>query len=527
MNAINKILTLILVVLVFPTAAFCVVDTYNITEYGAKADASTLNTIPIQKAIDLCHAKGGGTVYIPSGVYISGTLFLKDNVILFLDRGAVLKGSSDLKDYPELETHRKGLIHAENVHRTGICGTGTIDANGNDPVFHQGPNSPNRIYAANFEKCTEVDIQNVSLLDSSYWTLRISDCEHVKIHGITIKSTGYFNNDGIDLDGRNITVSDCIIDCIDDAICLKSYFKERPCENISISNCIVSSNCNAIKLGTASEGGFKNIAISNCIIKRPSQNDYFDYKKYIIPGVTENYTNNSGIALELVDGGIMDQIVINNITMYNTLTPIFIRYAERRNPPAGIMKNIVISNITATGNSLMSCSITGIPGNYAENIKLSHIILNCPGGGRYEHTTREIPEKEDSYPENKIFGADLPAYGFYVRHAKHITFNDIQFNLGDNDDRHAFYLDDCRNITIGGVSTVSHTAVSAYIRTNRVDNLLVTGFTSGNTFPLFLKNTGGSSNIKFIGNDFSTVGKLCDDEDKGLIKSIGNLFSEK
>ncbi len=117
-------------------------------------------------------------------------------------------------------------------------------------------------------------------------------------------------------------------------------------------------------------------------------------KKYTIPGVTANYTNNSGIALEMVDGGTMEQIVINNITMFNTLTPIFIRYGQRHSPLVGTMKGIVISNITATSNSLMSCSITGIPDQYAENIKLSHIILNCPGSGRKEHTLRTIPEVE-------------------------------------------------------------------------------------------------------------------------------------
>ncbi|MGG6496523.1 UNVERIFIED_CONTAM: hypothetical protein NY603_26745, partial [Bacteroidetes bacterium 56_B9] len=82
----------------------------------------------------------------------------------------------------------------------------------------------------------------------------------------------------------------------------------------------------------------------------------------------------------------------------------------------------------------MSCSITGIPDQYAENIKLSHIILNCPGGGRKEHTLRTIPEVENSYPENKIFGANLPAYGFFIRHVRHLTLEDIQFNLDNKDD---------------------------------------------------------------------------------------------
>lgn len=497
---------------------------YNVTAHGVERNSGNTETVALQKVIDLCNANGGGTVYIPSGTYCSGTLFLKDNVMLYLDRGAVLKGSSDLRDYPELSTHRKGLIHAENIHRTGICGFGIIDANGNDPVFHQGSKSPNRIYAANFERCSEINISGVSLLNASYWTLRISDCEQVQITGIAIHSTSYFNNDGIDLDGRNITVSDCIIDCIDDAICLKSYYKDRPCENIAISNCIVSSNCNAIKLGTASEGGFKNIAISNCIIKRPTQNDYFDYKKYTIPGVTDNYTNNTGIALELVDGGTLEQVVINNITMYNTLTPIFIRYGERRNPPAGTMKGIVISNITATANSLMSCSITGIPGHYAENIKLSHILLNCPGGGRREHTLRAIPEKEDSYPENKIFGADLPAYGFFIRHVKHLTLDDIQFNLDDRDERHALWLDDCRDILVNNVTTASHHTESAYIKTRDVHNVLISGFSTDDVLPLFLEDSGTSSGIKLIGNDFTQVTRLCQEGMTDKIRETGNLF---
>ena len=501
---------------------------YNVTELGVEKNTGLSQTAGIQKIIDLCSEDGGGTVCFPSGVYVSGTLFLKDNVMLCLERGAVIRGSSDLSEYPGLRVHRKGLIHAENVCRTGICGSGTIDANGNDTIFHRGAKSPDRIYAANFEGCSEVNIQNVSLLNASYWTLRISDCDQVQIKGITIRSTSYFNNDGIDLDGRNITVSDCIIDCIDDGICLKSYYKERPCENIVITNCIVSSNCNAIKFGTASEGGFRNIAVSNCVIKRPSQNDYFDYKKYVIPGVTENYTNNTGIALELVDGGILEQVVINNITMYNTLTPIFIRFGERRNPPAGVMRGIVISNVTATCNSLMSCSITGIPGHYMEDLKLSHIILNCPGGGRPEHTRRSIPEKENSYPENKIFGADLPAYGFFVRHVRHLTLEDIQFNLEDRDDRHALYFDDCRDVTVDKVKTVSHLGTSAYLKTNRVEGLLVSGFSADNALPLFWEDgDDGSSSIRLIGNDFTRVIRLCKDEGRKEMTEAGNLYPAK
>lgn len=439
-------------------------SSYVVTDYGAASDAVKVQTAVLQDVIDLCSRNGGGTVHIPSGTFVSGTLFLRDNVMLYLDHGAVLKGSADLSDYPGLAEHRKGLIHAECVNNVGICGTGTVDANGNEPVFHSGPKSEYRIYAANFEHCTEIVVKDVSLKNASYWTLRFDDCEHVQVRGVKIHSTSYFNNDGIDIDGRNITISDCIIDCIDDAICLKSYYRDRPCENISITGCIVSSNCNAIKFGTASHGGFRNISISDCIVRRPSQNDYFDYRKYIVPGVTDNYTNNSGIALECVDGGVLEQVVISNITMYNTLTPIFIRLAERRKGLAGTLDGVSISNVTATSSSLMSCSVTGVVGNSVKNIKLSHIILNCPGGGRKEHTFREVPEAERSYPENKIFGADLPAYGFYVRHAENVSFEDIQFNLDAPDERRAIVCEDCSNVSMERVTTSFSGRDSAWSR---------------------------------------------------------------
>ncbi|MGM9735664.1 MAG: TIM barrel protein [Candidatus Cryptobacteroides sp.] len=426
---------------------------HDVTEYGVRPGSGKVQTRLVQDAIDKCSSEGGGIVNIPSGTIVCGTVFLRDGVTLNLEKGAVLQGSPDLSDYPDLEISRKGLVHAEHVSNVGITGEGRIDANGSNPVFHSGPKSIFRIYAVNFEHCTGIRVSDVEIVNASFWTLRLDDCDFASIRGVRIHSVSYFNNDGIDIDGRNITVSDCIIDCIDDGICLKSYYRDKPCENISISNCIVSSNCNAIKFGTASRGGFRNIVVSNCIIKAPSQNDYFDYKKYIVPGVTDNYTNNSGIALELVDGGVLEQVVISGITMYNTLTPFFIRLGKRRTDVPGTLSNVSISNITASSNSLMTSSITGIPERDVEGIRFSHIVLNCPGGGRKSHIDRTIPEAENTYPENKIFGADLPAYGFYVRHARNISFEDIHFNLMSLDERPPFVLDDCTGIEMERIST--------------------------------------------------------------------------
>ena len=142
-------------------------------------------------------------------------------------------------------------------------------------------------------------------------------------------------------------------------------------------------------------------------------------KKYTIPGVTANYTNNSGIALEMVDGGTMEQIVINNITMFNTLTLYLFVTGQRHSPLVGTMKGIVISNITATSNSLMSCSITGIPDQYAENIKLSHIILNCPGGGR----------KNIHYALSPKWKTAIRKIRFLVQTYRHMAFLSVMYAI--------------------------------------------------------------------------------------------------
>jgi hypothetical protein len=227
----------------------------------------------------------------------------------------------------------------------------------------------------------------------------------------------------------------------------------------------------------------------------------------------------------------MEQIVISNITMTHTLTPIFIRLGERRNPPAGILRDVVINNIVATGNSLMSCSITGIPGNHVENIKISNVILNTPGGGRKEHTLREIPEAINSYPENKIFGPDLPAYGFFIRHASNIELNNIQFNVPSTDNRYAVYMEDCKNVGLNQVLSRSHKSTEAFLKVVNTQDLFVSGFHADAALSSFIEVGGNiSSSIKLTGNDFTTVKDLFQKNTSGakpVIMETGNFLKGK
>ena len=175
-------------------------------------------------------------------------------------------------------------------------------------------------------------VENVHMKNSATWTFRIFRSQYVFVRGIKIYAHTNWNNDGIDIDGKNVVVSDCIIDCDDDAVCLKSDDDKFVVENISITNCIIASNCNPIKFGTASRAGFKNIAISNCIIRAASESNIRNWnslswmERYC---VAKPITGLAGIALEAVDGGFLENVTISNIVMIDIQTPIFIRAGHR------------------------------------------------------------------------------------------------------------------------------------------------------------------------------------------------------
>jgi len=436
----------------------------NIIEFGAKGDGKTDNTIVIQKAIDECSQSGGGVVFFPAGTYLSGTVFLKNNVTLDLHKLAVLKGIADLKDYQPNTSKKISFIQFDSVTNATIMGEGTIDGSGGNDVFQMGNNGSPRPFLVQLRKSKNIVIKDVHLINAAFWTLQLVENDGVRIDGVTIYSLNNWNNDGIDIDSKNVIVSNCRIDSDDDAICFKSSSYEGSLvENVVVTNCIIGSNCNFIKFGM-SKVGFKNIAITNCVLKPAAESNFRFWEKKT-ESVTDSITGLNGIALEIVDGGIMDQITISNITMIGIQTPIFIRLQqgrprckECREKPVGSLKNVLISNIVATARSRIASSITGIPGHYVENIVIRDMIVNCMGGGTIDDVNREIPERESAYPDNWMFyttlpdlslrHAALPAYGMYVRHAKNVHLENIQFNLMQPDYRPAIYFDDAKDITM-------------------------------------------------------------------------------
>jgi polygalacturonase len=417
-------------------------QSYNIIDYGAKSDGVTLNTVFIQQAIDVCSDQGGGTVIIPGGTFNTGSLVLKDHVKLQLEKNAILLSSPDIMDFPG-DQSSKSLILIDQVENVSLTGTGTIDGRGD--AFTVAEAAPDRPFLVLVRDSKNIRIEGVSLRNSAFWTLKLLGNEKVKINGISIYSHVNYNNDGIDIDSKDVIISDCIIDSDDDALCFKSD-RRSVCENVVVTNCILASNCNFIKMGTSSFGGFRNISISNCIL-RPASESNIRYWNKTIPGITDSITGISGIALEVVDGGFMDQVTISNISMRGVQTPVFIRLGSRRNP-TGSLRNVLISNITATTHSLIPSSITAVPGFYVENVVLRDMIIQCRGGGTEKDARRQVPEMEKAYPENRMFGYSLPAYGLYIRHARNITLDNIRLSLLNPDIRVAIWLEDAHQIEL-------------------------------------------------------------------------------
>ena len=432
---------------------------YTVLDFGAKADTAHLSTKAIQQAIDVCAEAGGGSVVIPAGMFKTGSIFLKSHVNLYLESGAILYGSRNVADYTKvkpayisLRTQEATiqLIYAENANNISVTGYGTIDGQGS--CFRKmsaNDEGITRPHLLRFITCQNVLIENVNLRNSGCWMQHYLACDEVQIRGVKIFNRNNYNNDGLDLDGcRNVTVSDLISDSDDDGVTLKST-SPRPCENITINNCVISSRCNAIKLGTESNGGFRNIAISNCVVKPSTKKQ---------PTFYGESTGISAISLEIVDGGTMEGISINNIQVEGTEAPIFIRLGNRaRSYQKGLVINhvgeisdISISHVRVKTGGQTACSVTGQPGYPVCNVRLNDIIVESAGGGTDDDFKRIVDYKPEDYPESTMFGV-LPAYGFYLRHVDNIRFDNCAFTTTQVDQRPAFFVDNCSRVSLDGM----------------------------------------------------------------------------
>lgn len=430
---------------------------YNVRDYGAKGDGNTLDTKAIDKAIDAANAAGGGTVLFPAGDYLSVTIHLKSNVGLYLDHGSIIIAAetSDKAqyDFPEKSENNiyqdyghsyfhNSLILGEDLHDISITGPGLIWGKGllrSESKEGKDKGYGNKTIALKW--CRNVLLRDFTVAHGGWFCFLLTAVDNATLDNLKMDT----NRDGIDLiSSKNVHISNCSVNSPnDDGIVLKSDFAlnhPRALENVTISDCHVSGykegsfldgtyaregepGTGRIKLGTESNGGFKNITITNCT---------FDFCR--------------GLALETVDGALLEDIVISNITMRHIgNAPLFIRLGARQRGPEGFrysqLRRVSISNIMAYDvTSDQGAIISGIPGHNIEDLTLSNIHLYFKGGGTREQAANEVPALIDDYPEPDRFGI-TPAYGFFIRNVRNLQINNVSTHFMNGDQRPAFILD--------------------------------------------------------------------------------------
>ena len=460
----KRIVFLMLMLSAIPAMA---VD-YHILSYGAKCDTTVLSTVALQQAIDDCSKAGGGRVVVPAGIYKIGTIVLKSNVHLYLEQGATLYGSTDLRDYLPMksdyvslrtQTTTIQLIYADKVKNVVIDGYGTIDGRGR--AFEKrswNDEGITRPHLLRFIQSEDIMVKDITLRNSGCWMQHYLACDRLEIDGIKVFNRNNYNNDALDLDGcHDVVVRGMIADSDDDGITLKST-SPRLCKNIRISDCVVSSHCNAVKLGTETNGGFQNISISGIVVK-PSDDQR---EKFF-----GQWIGSSAISLEIVDGGVLENVSVSDLTVEGTESPIFVRLGNRGRGyllagdgfdslipihHIGRINGVRLNNIQIRNAGSMGCSITGLPGHPVENVWLSNISIHHKGGvkvSELKHIADSVSdEMEKSYPEATMWG-NLPAKGFFVRHARNVNFENVTIQTEEPDARPDFVEEDTGRLAWG------------------------------------------------------------------------------
>jgi polygalacturonase len=492
---------------------------FSVRAFGATGDGTTLDTEAVNRAILAAAAAGGGVVDFPAGAYLCHSIRLQSHVALYLGPGATIvaadppreggKGGYDPAE-PNPWTHfqdfghshwRNSLIWGENLEGVSIVGPGRIYGRGLSrgsgrmalPVNVDAPSVPaaplpdvlgadglfsfpvrpdlvpgpfgypnardtlpdgvgNKAIA--LKGCRNVTLRDFSILHGGHFAILVTGVDNLTIDNLAIDT----NRDGMDIDAcRNVHISNCSVNSPwDDGICLKSSHalgESRVTENVTISSCFVSGYdegtlldgtrqrriqrrggpMGRIKLGTESGGGFRNVAITNCV---------FEYSR--------------GLALEQVDGGVLEDVVVTNLTMRDVPNaPVFLRLGGRLRAPGadhpGVVRRVTIQGVNAFGVARdHGIFVAGLPGHPVTDVVLSNIRIHYAGGGTAKEAERAVPEMERGYPEPYLFGI-LPSWGLFARHVANLEVRGIELVTRDADERPGVVLDDVEGARFSNV----------------------------------------------------------------------------
>lgn len=482
---------------------------FNIKDFGAVGDGVVLDTAAIQRAVDACTEQGGGTVQVPMGTYLSGTVMLKSGVNLHLEASARIVSSMEEKDFTvHPGTGTCGLICARQAQRISVTGPGVIDGQGErflEPDDGKGdhvllPLQEFRPKLVDLECCTDVLFRDVTLYRASSWCLHMTGCSRVNVQGIRI--LGQLrgpNNDGIDPDScRDVHISDCHIEAGDDCIVLKTtkHGAERygACENITVTNCTMISRSCALKIGTETHADIRNVVFQNCVIR----------------------SSNRGLGVWVRDGGTVENILFSNIIVQTRLfsdeleqtrkrkwwgkgEPIFIS-AERRREGGfpGSIRNIRFDHILAEGENAVyieGSEESPVKGIALRNLKLTIREQSGYPGGVF-----------DTNPSARgVFAHPIPAV--FCRYGSDVSLHDVEISWGQSRNASwsgALYGENLERLSLKGVSgSPAHPGDSA-ITLKRIGRLWLEGCRAEAETGTFLELEDVDPEAVFaVGNDFS------------------------
>jgi len=482
---------------------------FNVKDFGAEGDRETNDRAAFQAAMDACSQAAGGTVLVPAGDYLSGTIRLRSHVTLHLDAGATLWASTDPDDYEDEEIvgGQGRLLVVDGAQDVSIVGTGTIRGEGDSPLgwnFGVAERPPFRVGLSLFHGCRNVRIRDVTFLYSDCYTLHLRRCEQVFIDGITIfNDIRHINSDGIDPDScRDVHISNCHIVAGDDCIVLKAE-EPYPCENVVVNNCTLETTCAGLKLGTESHGDFRNIHVSNCTIRN----------------------TRVGIGFYLKDDGTMEQVTFSDISIENDLScggadvdytkpeswgnqvyPIFMDI-ERRHPDSrvGVIRDVSFNNIhIRSGAGIL---IQGMPESPIDNLSLQNVTLRVDSTVDWAKRHKAIGGRRTTSDERDTLYARKSSY-VTLAHLKGLTLENVRVLIAEDAfhqyERSAVSIHETENGTIRNVyrSPAGEGGQLPIVALHNCQRMLITGCLAMAGTPPFLGLSGDrSADISLVGND--------------------------
>ena len=499
------------------------VQTYNVRDFGAKGDGTTLDTAAIQAAIDASNRDKGGTVVVPAGTFVIGSVEMKSNVTLYIAAGATLLGSADGKQYHAVDAiplsgdstladGNVALLFAVDARNFTIEGPGTIDGQGIQ--FHSpergvpppsGRGGSQRPYHLLFHRCTNIRVKDITLVNCAFHSVRVIQSRYGVFDGLHIHNRVNGNNDGFHfISCQNMHVMNCDVESQDDACALFGS-----CKLITVTNCTFSTRWSVFRFGG---GEAENIAVSNCVI----------YEVFGCP-----------IKLHCGPGSRFENMTFSDLIMNKVTGPIYIGLGPRRPRTAqsetpetaatrmgtpGVVRNIGFSNIQATVvtpyqlpdfpfNSgyrpaeMKSCiSLNGV-GTFIENVTFENFRATFPGGGTQEEAAvRDVPKVVGEYFETGV----LPAHALYARNVRGLSLNNVRFETTAPEARPSVIFDTVEDASVNALAVRGTKEAESLLRFINVKDVLLSSCRVIAPASVFMRVEGKESgNIKIDGGDLS------------------------